>query len=540
MNMDYCNSPWLSGRKRFWRVVNVVVPLAVILSSCGSAGSAKSTILAAQPLVIASGADAVTLDPGVSFDGQSPLLWRAVYESLLRFKGGTTEYEPELAESYTASDGGLTFTFKLRPNVKFTDGESFNSAAVKFNIERQMALGQGIAYALKPISNIELPDDLTVTLTLSAPSDGFLSAFASNYRVAMISPKAIKEHEVNGDWAQAWLRDHMVGTGAYMLESYSQGQQASFSRNLSYWRGWSGQHADRIIVKYVHDPSAERLMLEKGEVDIAIFMPDDVVEDLDGKPGVVVTDIPSYNLYYIGLPFTKGPTKDVRVRQAIAYGFDYETFIKYTLRGKAKQARGPIPSVFNGFNPDTPQYHYDLDKARQLLAEAGYPDGGFSLKYTYESGYFWKRPLGELFQANMKDLGITVEMQELSPSAWADLLSNPDTAEHAWSVVWWPSLATPFDYMWSLFHTDAQGTAGYNWSYYSSPKFDQLLYTAAADPDQAKRNVMYAQLQTLLVEDSPALFIYEKQYRLPMRDNVRGFVFNGMYIETFDLYSLYK
>ena len=88
--------------------------------------------------------------------------------------------------------------------------------------------------------------------------------------------------------------------------------------------------------------------------------------------------------------------------------------------------------------------------------------------------------------------------------------------------------------------TDAQGTAGYNWSYYSSPKFDQLLYTAAADPDQAKRNVMYAQLQTLLVEDSPALFIYEKQYRLPMRDNVRGFVFNGMYIETFDLYSLYK
>ena len=145
------------------------------------------------------------------------------------------------------------------------------------------------------------------------------------------------------------------------------------------------------------------------------------------------------------------------------------------MRGKAQQARGPIPSNFVGFNPNTPQYTYDPDKARALLAEAGYPDGGFTIDYTYETGYFWKRPLGELFQANMADLGITVDIQELSPSAWADLLSNPETAHHAFGLVWWPTLKTPYDFMFSVFATGAQGTAGYNWGYYSNPELDALL-----------------------------------------------------------------
>jgi len=356
----------------------------------------------------------------------------------------------------------------------------------------------------------------------------------------MISPKAIKDHTTNNDWGQAWLRDHMVGTGPYMLQGYTQSQQAVFTRNPNYWRGWDGNHFQRVIVKYIHEPSTEQLLLQQGEIDVALFLPDDVVESLDGKPGIAVTNVPSFNLYYIVLPTNKGPTANVKVRQAIAYGFNYQSFVKDMLRGKARQARGPLPSDFISFNPNIPQYDYDPAKAKQLLAEAGYPKGGFTLKYIYESGYWWKRPLGELFQSNMKDLGITVEIQEMSPSAWAATLSNPQTAGEAFGLVWWPTLATPYDYMWSVFDTQAQGSAGYNWGYYSNPKLDKLLDAASSEPDDAKRKEMYGEAQKLLVEESPALYIYEKNYRLPMSDKLQGFVFNGIYIETIDFYAVHK
>jgi peptide/nickel transport system substrate-binding protein len=501
----------------------------------------RETVAAdANTLVVASGADAVTLDPQVSFDGQSPLLWRAVYETLVKYDGDTLDIVPHLAESYEISDDGLTYTFKIRPGITFSDGAPLDAAAAKLSIERQIGVEQGIAYALANVTAIDTPDDMTVVLTLSAPSDGALSAFAGMYAPYIISPQAITENEQDGDWAQGWLRDNMVGTGPYLLDSYSQSQQAAFSRNPDYWGGWDGNHFEQIIVSYVKEPATERLLLEQGEVDVALFLPDDAVEELDGTEGIVVTDVPSFNLYYLVLPTREGPTADKTVRQAISYGFDYDTWVTDVMRGKAKQARGPIPSNFVGFNPDTPQYSYDPEKAKAMLAEAGYPDGGFTINYTYETGYFWKRPLGELFQANMADLGITVDIQELSPSAWADLLSNPETANHAFGLVWWPSLSTPYDYMFSCFATGAQGTAGYNWGYYSNPELDTLLEDGTTEPDETTRMAIYAAAQDLLVEDAPALFVYEKDYRLPMRDTVEGFVFNGVLIETLNFYGMSK
>jgi peptide/nickel transport system substrate-binding protein len=500
----------------------------------------ESSAADAKTLVVASGADAVTLDPQVSFDGQSPLLWRAVYENLVKYDGDTLDIVPNLAESYEISDDGLTYTFKIRPGISFTDGAPLDAAAVKLSIERQIGVEQGIGYVFSNMESLETPDDMTVVMTLSAPSDGVLSAFAGMYAPYIISPKAITENEQDGDWAQGWLRDNMVGTGPYVLDSYTQSQQAVFSRNPDYWGGGDGDHFEQIIVSYVKEPASERLLLEQGEIDVAMFLPDDAVEEMDGTPGIVVTDVPSWNLYYLVLPCHEGPTADKKVRQALSYGFDYETWVTDVMRGKAQQARGPIPSNFIGFNPDTPQYTYDPDKARALLAEAGYPDGGFTIPYTYETGYFWKRPLGELFQANMADLGITVDIQELSPSAWYELLSNPETAHHAWGLVWWPTLSTPYDFLFSVFATGAQGNAAYNWGYYSNPEFDALIDEAAAEPDEAKRMELYAKAQDIIVDDAPALFVYEKKYRLPMRDTVEGFVFNGVLIETLNYYGMSK
>ncbi|HEU5430331.1 MAG TPA: ABC transporter substrate-binding protein [Thermomicrobiales bacterium] len=511
-------------------------------SRSGLALGPRGTFAASDPtrLVAASGADAVTLDPHVSFDGQSPLLWRAVYETLAKYKGDTLDIVPHLAERFDISQDGLTYTFKMRPNVAFSDGTPFDAAAARASIERQIGVKQGIAYVFDPMASIDTPDPMTLVIKLKSYADGFFSAFASTYSPYMISPKALKDNEQNGDLAQGWLRDHMVGTGPFILDSYTQSQQAAFSRNPNYWQGWNGNHPEKALVAYVKEPSTERLMLEKDQVDIALFLPEDTVEELDGESGIVVTNVPSFNQYYLVFPCKSGPTADKKVRQALSYGFDYKSFIDNNLRGQAKQARGPLPSNFVGFDPKVTQYTYDPAKAKQMLAQTDYPNGGFTIKYTYETGYAWKRPLGELFQSNMADLGITVEIQELSPSAWAALLSNPDTAADAFGLVWWPSLKTPYDYLFSLFATAAQGTAGYNWGYYSSKAYDNLIEQAWAEADETKRMALYGKAQQLLVDDAPALFIFERNYRLPMRDDVKGFVYNGFYTETLDWYALSK
>ena len=518
-----------------------VSSFSVIAAACGgsnanSAGTSGTNGTAAA-LTMTSGATPVTLDPGVSLDGQSPLLWRCVYEPLLSFKGSSIDVEPRLAQAYELDNAANRLTFHLRPGVMFTDGTALDSAAVKLNIERQIAVKQGISYALSTVKNVETPDDHTVVVNLTGYSDGLIYGFASLYGVYMISAKAITDHK-GKDWAQSWLRSNMVGTGPYALENYQLNQQAAFTRNEKYWAGWKGAHFDRVLVQYVSDPSSGRLEIERGQSQIALYLPDDVVYSMQSENTVDVTNDPSFNVYYLGLPCRTGPTSNKQVRQAISYGFDYDTWVKHVLNGTATQARGPLPKIFPGWDASLPQYHYDPGRARQMLANAGYAGGGFSLKFIYETGYYWKRPLGEQFQSNMKDLGIDVSIQELSPSTWVGTLSNKATANEAYGVVWWPSLATPFDFLWTLFATSAQGSAGYNFTYYSNPKFDSTLDQATSEPDETKRMQLYSKAQRIAVDDAPYLFLSDVNYLLPTSPKLQGFEFNGMYINSVDPWKL--
>jgi peptide/nickel transport system substrate-binding protein len=513
---------------------------STIAAACGASNAnsgGASTSGAATVLTMTSGATPVTLDPGVSLDGQSPLLWRCVYEPLLQFKGSSIDVQPRLAQAYELDNTKDTLIFHLRPNVAFTDGAPMDAAAVKLNIERQIAVKQGISYALTTVKSVETPDDHTVVINLSGYSDGLIYGFASLYGLYMISPKALTDHKGN-DWAQSWLRSHMVGTGPYTLSNYQLNQQAQFARNEKYWDGWNGAHFERVVVQYVSDPSSGRLELERGQSQIGFYLPDDVVYAMRSEKQVHVTDDPSFNVYYLGLPCKTGPTASKAVRQAISYGFDYDTWTKNVLNGTATQARGPLPRIFPGWDGSLPQYSYNVDKARKMLAAAGYPNGGFSLKFIYETGYYWKRPLGEQFQSNMKDLGINVSVQELSPSTWVGILSNKSTANEAYGVVWWPSLATPFDFLWALFATSAQGSAGYNFTYYSNPQFDTVLNKATSEPDETKRMQLYAQAQRIVVEDAPYIYLSDVNYLLPISPKLKGFEFNGMYINSVDPYRL--
>lgn len=541
---DELLSQELSRRELLTRAAAAGMSFAGLAALAG-----ESPVIFASParssgtLVVASGSPEITLDPGTSLDGESILFWRAPYENLLEYdrsKPLSLKLVPHLAESFHSSPDGLTHTLKLRRGVTFTDGTHFNAAAVRTNIERIVQLKVGLSFGLQSIRSIHTPDDRTVVLKLSKFEDAFLSAFAGKWAPFMISPRAISRHAKHNDHAAGWLSSNMVGTGPYMLSSYTKNQEARFKRNPRYWRGWTGSHFDQVIITDVTDPSTERLLLQRDQADVALFLPDDVVFSLTGQPNIRVTDFPSFENYFLVLPCHKGPTAKTLVRQAISYGFDYEGWIKNSMHGKATQSRGMIAKGLPGYSTKTQQYDYNPTKAKHLLAQAGYPRGGFTIPYIFETGYWWKRPLAELFQSNMKDLGITVTITEVSPSALFDLLSNPSRAHHAFGFVLHPLMARPYDDLQLEFSTAAQGKNGLNWAYYSNKSFDRIIEQAVSDPNPARRAKQYERANNILVHDAPAIWVMYRHYNAPMRSNLRGYRPSAMYEDTLDFYSLHR
>ena len=504
-----------------------------------------------KTLIIGSVKEAVTLDPHVSFDGQSPLIWRGVYEPLLNLKGDTTDILPGLAKSWEISADGLVYTFHLQHGVKFHDGSPFTAEDAKFNLERARAVGKGGSYVLGPVTEIAALDDHTLRITLGNPVRSFLSALAGMYTPSyVVKPELIKDHEVVteqdgetvSDRGEKYLYDHMLGTGPYRFVRWDHGQQIVMEKFEDYWGGWEDQHFERIIVKYIEEPATVSLMLQRGEADIAIGLTDQMKTDMEKMrdKGVVVYKHPSLETYYVGLNCQKGPTADVRVRQAISYAFPYKKYVKENLQGHGKQMVGFLPSTFKGFNPNIPTYYHDLDKAKKLLAEAGYPNGGFTLKYVWETGYEWKRPVAEILQENLKNLGIKMTIQELNNAAVNALLSNPDSADHAYGVAWWPGVDSPADYFYSICHKNAQAGGGWNWVYYDNPEVSERIDKIDAILDDKEWYDNVTRIQQILYEEAPYLCLYESEYRLPMRENVKGFVYNGLYTDSVTFRDVYK
>jgi peptide/nickel transport system substrate-binding protein len=404
---------------------------------------------------------------------------------------------------------------------------------------------------LDPVKEITVVDDYTLKIELNAPVRSFLSALAGMYTPSWaLSPEWVKAHEEEmekdgqktGDWGEKYLYDHMMGTGPYKLVRWDHGQQIILEKFKDYWKGWQDRNFERIIIKYIQEPATANLMLQRGEADVVIGLTDQMKNDLEKMTdkGVVVYRHPSLETYYIGLNCQKGPTADVRVRQAISYAFPYQQYVKENLQGNAKQMVGFIPSTFPGFNPDIPTYSYDLEKAKKLLAEAGYPDGGFKLKYVWETGYEWKRPVAEVLQQNLKKLGIEMTIQELNNAAFNALLSNPESADHAYGVVWWPFIDSPVDYFWSMCSKAAQASGGWNWVYYDNAEVNERIDKVESILNDKEWYENVTRIQQILYEEAPYLCLYEADYRLPHRTDLKGVVYNGLLTDTLPFFDMYK
>ncbi|MCR4430031.1 MAG: ABC transporter substrate-binding protein [Tepidanaerobacteraceae bacterium] len=488
-------------------------------------------------MVIAYDDQPTTLDPHIAYDPESLTAISQVYEGLVTYKGSSSEVIPQLAERWEVTDNGKVWTFYLRKGVKFTDGTPFNAEAVKISFERLLKINQGPAWMFDMIKNIDAVDENTVKFTLSYAFVPFLHALANPSGPLIISPKAIKDHEKNGDLAQDWLRQNMVGTGPYKLESWNMGQDFTLVKNPDYWGGWEGKHVSKIIQKVVQESSSQRLMLESGDVDFANAIPRDVIDQLSKNPDITVQKNKTVNLLNIFFNNQRGALKDKRVRQAMAYGFSYDDCINGVFNGMGTKMQGPLPVGMWSHDDSIKPYEKDVEKAKKLLEEAGYPGGG-GLKFTMmvETGAEDYKKVAELFQSDMKNLGIDIDIQVLAWATMKDLLSSPKTAPDMFISGFYPDYMDPDDVLYAMYNSKTIGSI--NQSFYINKEVDKLLDEARQSTDSSHREELYKKAQQIINEDCPDIFILTRDNITTMRSWVKGFEYHPLLVNRY--YFMYK
>jgi peptide/nickel transport system substrate-binding protein len=483
-----------------------------------------------------------TLDPAVAYAVGDVKFIRSVYEKLVSYKGGTTELEPQLATSWTVSSDAKTYTFKLRQGVKFHDGAPFNAEAVKFSYERLLKVNKGPAWMFTNIDSIDVVDTHTVKFNLKKGDTSFLYVLANLSGSGIVSPKAVKEHEVKGDLAQAWLTDHMAGTGPYKFDGWVRGQKLEMSRNTGWWAGWKKQGTkvhDAIQVRVVMEPSTQRMLLESGEIDEAEQISMDDMPVVAKQPGVKWVVNESFGITMLFLNVQHKGLDNKKVRQAIAAAIDYDQIIKYIYNGRAAQAQGPLPRGLWGHDDKLPMYKRDLAKAKKLMAESGVKN--LTLDFNYGSGSAERRKVAELLQANLKDIGINLKLTELTGNTIIDKEKKIGTAPDVSMWSWWPDYADPANYLLPQFRSDqTPDTGNYNHGWYNNPQVDKEIDQAMATLNHKTKVDLYKKIQRTINDETPVIPLLQMRNQIMMRDHVKGFVWNAMYEGSFNFHQMYK
>ncbi len=482
-------------RTKWSRLLLVVFLLALLSASLvGAQGD--------RPVVMYSLVELYTIDPAVGFDQAIGSTLKQVYDSLFRYVGNPPTVQPWLADSYTVSDDGITYTINLRQDAVFHDGSPVTAQAVVYSAERLLRVGQGAAGLFTGVlspGGTTAVDDYTVQFTLDQPYGPFLDILTWLF---IVNP-AVVDANLGDDDGVTYLTSNAAGSGPYTLGRWQPGELYELIANPDYWRGWPNETYPTVVLRVVtREASTRRLGIESGEADFVDWMSVDDVIALDGVNGIRVAPGPTLTVYDVKMNTADGPTADVNLRRAISYAVDYEALLAIW-GGRATPLSGPLPPSLAG--DAQPMYTTNLDLAREALAASAYPDG-VSLEYVYVTGLEDERRTGLVLQDSLAEIGIDVTITAVP---WADAVAtfaDPTTSPDLFPLYSGTAFAAPDNYLWASFHSSLAG----NWTnpgHYSNPEVDTLLEQARATVDADARQALYDQAVALIQADAPNLFV---------------------------------
>ncbi len=523
----------ISFKKKAALVLAVVLLVSAFATGCGGAGD-QGDAKKNEVLYMANYCPPVIdWDPSICFSVES-LVMANFYETLLRYDSETDTFTPVLATEYSKSDDGLVWTFKIREGVTFHDGTAMDANAVAYSLERSKNMNKGASFIWDPVDTIKATDDSTVEISLkyAAPLDLIVSCAYSAY---IMNPE---QADQGTDWFQA---GNECGTGPYMLQSQVPSDEVIMTKFDTYWGGWEGKHFDKVIVKNIGENASRRQMIESGEADITNSLMVEDLKALQNNPDVTVYQSSSF-ANTVGFFNTQSkPFDNKLVRQALNYAFPYEDIITYVSQGYATRPTGPVPTAMWGSLKE-PMYNHDLDKAKALLAEAGYPNGGFDMKITYISGVEDRKKTAELYKSELEKLGINVEIIGMPwDQMWEKAKStNPEDRQDWLSIAWWPDVVTPASWFKALYMTEE--SIVFNLGYYSNPELDRIIKEAdvycATDRDKAAE--LYQEAGRIVSEDAVSTFVTDGKSIYTIRKNLKNFGEDPAYPYVLFFYDFYR
>jgi len=505
----------LNKMKRF--LLSAVAALAII-----AAGPASADPKQGGAAVITFNNDLTTLDPAIGYDWQNWSVIKSIFDGLMDYKPGTTELTPDLAESYTISDDGQTYTFKLRDGIKFHNGRALKAADIKYSIERAInpatqSPGGGFFGSIKgyddmvgdkkatELSGISAPDDKTVVITLTRPDATFLHVMAINF--AFVVPK----EEV--DKYGADFGKHPVGTGAFKFVDWVAGQKLELERNADYYKK-GVPYLDKLSFEFGQDPTVAVLRLKKGEIDIvgdgippAQFT--ELLNDPTTKDLIVAGD--QLQTVYVTMNVKTPPLDNLKVRQAINMAINKDRIVRI-INNRAVTANQVLPKGMPGYDKDYAGYAYDPAAAKKLLADAGLKDG-FSTE-LYAMNVDPNPRIAQAIQQDLAAVGIKADIKSLAQAEVIAAGGN-GTAPMVWSggMAWIDDYPDPSDFYGPILGCAGAVEGGWNWSKYCNQGLDQRAAEADAmvtAAQQAARAEKWKGIFADVMKDAPWVPVFSE------------------------------
>lgn len=515
--------------------VLLILALAVLaIAGCGPGGEAVD---GGNTIIIGLQAEPTSLDPTQITDYNSSRTCMEMYDSLLRFKDGSTELEPGLATEWDVSDDGLEYTFKLRQGVKFHDGTLFDAEAVKFNFERQIDPAHpyhdtgDFAYAdftLGMVKEVVVVDEDTVKVVLSEPFAPFLGNIAM-HAAAIVSPDAIKEHGKD-------ISQNPVGTGPFKFVSWDPGVEVILEKFEDCWRG--APQVDKLIFRPIVEDQTRLTELEAGSVDFIVgILPDDL-QSLKDNADLLVVEQPGMHTWYLSLNCQQAPFNDIRVRQAASYAINKAAIVDNILKGTGVLAKNLLPPLIWGYTDDVQDYSYNPEKAKQLLEEAGYDFDQVIDFHVPKSGSGMQQPvtMATAIQSDLEAVGMKTKILQLDWGTFLDeSFKTVDKNEFLMhELSWLGDNGDPDNFLYILLSGEQWPEDGFNDAFYKNVEVDRLLNEARTTSDHDRRVELYHQAQKLIAADSPLIVVDHETQIVAMKKKIKGFELHPTGVFRFD------
>jgi peptide/nickel transport system substrate-binding protein len=494
--------------------VAYLVAAAAVTTMPASAGVAEWSSTQATPkrgghLKIARIEDSQSFDKTNVFQNESLWLIQQINEGLYTVTSDGKSVRPWLATSYTVSKDGKRYTFKLRPGVRFSNGQPMTAEDVKFSIDDARNPKRGWAFLDVAIKNVQAPDPQTVVINLKYPWAPFLAD------VALFSNGIIPKNFGGKSRDEFYKRP--VGTGPFMWDKRVVGQSVTFKRNPFYWQKGK-PYLDRVTWTFVTDENTRELQLRGGQIHIDEFPPFNSIAKLRQTPGVKMHLFPSTRTDYLLMNHAYAPLADRHVRRAISYAIDRGAIVRSVLFGFGRAANSFMPPQVPYYDPNSPGLQYDMAKARAELAKSKFKDG-FDVEMTIGTGAQIESAIGQIVQQSLKRLNINVRFRQVDTSTEFQL-----TQERKYQLVisyWTMDIADPDELV--TFAVDSRGGAFSFFTGYDNPAVVKLSRKAQRERNTEQRRALYAQIQRLAAQDAFMAFLYYSPFRYARSDKVNGF-----------------